>query len=245
MKIFVGYAYHPRDIWVEELVFPLIKAFGIETVSGKELFGESLGDGVKEVIRQSDTVIGFTTRRAEPNSGTESGTDLGGESGTHRWVTDELATAHAFEIPFVEVREKGITPQKGILSGRGYIEYEETKSAECLVKIATTVGGWLAKYAEFEWSLMPEEFARRVSPLLDDGNLKCSYEVIVPGGTEATISRTCKIIPLQHGLALRMRNVPSNSLVRILVQCGGGFYWKSTYQQVDKRLIHLAEAKMP
>ena len=46
MKIFVGYGYHPRDVWIEEMVFPLIKAFGAETVSGKELYGQPFGDGV-------------------------------------------------------------------------------------------------------------------------------------------------------------------------------------------------------
>lgn len=237
MKVFVGYGYHPRDLWIEKMVFPLVKAFDAETVSGKELYGQQLGDGVKDLIKQCDVVIGFTTKRVD--------SDSGADSGTHRWVTDELATAHALGIPFVEVREKGITPQTGILTGRGYIEYEEARRAECLVEIATTVGGWITKYGKVEWSLMPAEFTQLVSPLLDDGNLKCSYQLIGPDDTEPTAPQECKIIKVQEELALRMRKVPAKSLVRILVRRGNDFSWQSTYQQVDKRLIHLQKTTSP
>jgi hypothetical protein len=51
MKIFVGYRYNPRDAWIEDLVFRLIEAFGDQVVSGKEIFGENLDDGVRTEIK--------------------------------------------------------------------------------------------------------------------------------------------------------------------------------------------------
>jgi len=50
MKIFVGYGYNPRDAWIEDSVFRLVKAFGDEVTSGKEIFGQRLDQGVSDQI---------------------------------------------------------------------------------------------------------------------------------------------------------------------------------------------------
>ena len=236
MKIFVGYGYNERDLWIEKMVFPLINAFGIQVVSGKEIAGLPLGDAVKELIKKSDAMIGFTTKRGNADAS-------GAEWGTHRWVTDELTTALSHEVPLAEVREKGITPQAGMLTGRGYIHYEEGKRDECLVEIAQAVGGWMAKGGQFEWHLLPTEFAFGVSPRLNDANLKCRYQVIGPDDTEPGPPQSGTIIPVQQGLAVRIRNVPNKSMIRICVECGNSFYWESPYQPVDARMIHLKETK--
>ena len=94
MKIFVGYGYNERDHWIEKLVFPLIKAFGADVVSGKEIAGQLLGNAVRDLIERSDAMMGFTTRRGDDPDGAM--------WGTHRWVTDELATANALHVPFAE-----------------------------------------------------------------------------------------------------------------------------------------------
>ncbi len=238
MKIFVGYGYNPRDEWVWNLVFPLIKAFGAEPVSGKEIAGQPLGDAIKELIKHSDAVIGFTTKR-------DATVAEGGIWGTHRWVTDELSTANALDVPFAEVREKGITPQDGILNGRGYIEYEEGKRDECLVAIAQRVGSWIAEGGRFEWHLLPQEFAMEVSPLLNDGNLKCKYQILGPDDVEPSEPRTGRVIPVQQGLAVRVRNVPKNAMIRLWIECGNKLYWESAYQPIESRMIHLKKGNRP
>ena len=55
MRVLVGYGYHLRDSWIEEYVFPLVTAFGIEVVHGKAVYGGALSD---EVMKN----IGFPTR---------------------------------------------------------------------------------------------------------------------------------------------------------------------------------------
>ena len=34
MRIFIGYGYNDRDRWIEDLVFPLLTAFGCDLVHG-------------------------------------------------------------------------------------------------------------------------------------------------------------------------------------------------------------------
>ena len=63
MKIFVGYGYNDRDKWIEKMVFPIIKAFGSEVESGETIYDGAIPDGVRNKIRRSDALIGFTTRR--------------------------------------------------------------------------------------------------------------------------------------------------------------------------------------
>jgi hypothetical protein len=94
MRIFVGYGYNQRDKWIEELVFPVIEAFGDDVVDGKEVYGQALPDAIRGRIRQSDVLIAFTTRRDQISDQRWT---------THHCVRDELSQALASNIPFVEV----------------------------------------------------------------------------------------------------------------------------------------------
>jgi hypothetical protein len=63
MRIFVGYGFNERDRCVEDLVFPLIRAFGDSVDDGKEVQGQRITDAVIRKIEQSDACIAFVTRR--------------------------------------------------------------------------------------------------------------------------------------------------------------------------------------
>lgn len=65
MKIFVAYGYNDRDLWIGELVSPIIRAFGDEVITGEELQGELITDGVRKKTQHSDALIAFATRRQE------------------------------------------------------------------------------------------------------------------------------------------------------------------------------------
>jgi hypothetical protein len=131
MRIFIGYGYNERDRWIENLVSPLLSAFGCDLVHGKVVYGGALPDEVMKAIRTSDALVGFTTRRdlAAP-----------GVYRTHDWVIQELLTAHAQDppIPFVEVREDGVIPPGGILDAvdAQRIDYKEENRSACLVQVA-------------------------------------------------------------------------------------------------------------
>jgi hypothetical protein len=63
MKIFVAYGYNDRDRWIPDLVFPIIRAFDDEVITGEELQGEQITDAVRRKIQQSDALIAFATIR--------------------------------------------------------------------------------------------------------------------------------------------------------------------------------------
>src|SRR5881394_3460130 len=108
MRIFVGYGYNERDRWIEDYVLPLVVDFGCEVAHGKAVYGGALPDEVMKVIRTSDAVMGFTTRRESVAKG---------QYRTHDWVVHELLAANSQDprIPWVEVREDGVISPGGIL----------------------------------------------------------------------------------------------------------------------------------
>src|SRR5262249_22388738 len=112
MRTFVGYGYNERDKWVEEMVFPIIQAFGDEVIHGRLMPGEVLAEGVRERIRRADIVIGFATRRLDPLTNS-----LG--QATHKWVVQELGIALGLPNSpgILEVREAGGDFQEGVTAG--------------------------------------------------------------------------------------------------------------------------------
>jgi hypothetical protein len=234
MKIFVGYGYHPRDKWVEELVFPLIEAFGDTPVTGREISGQNLDDGVRGRIKECDALMGFLTRRDPVQNGIWT---------THDWVKQEIATADALnpKIPFVEIREAGIDPQPGMAGGKSHILYDETQSARCLLRLAQTISRWHSELRVCVFELAPVQLINEISPRLGDANLQCSFQLLNAntgneGGPIAT-----NIIQLREGLFVYLKNVPSDwfILVRVRVSFGNQFLWVSDYQKADARIVSL------
>jgi hypothetical protein len=233
MKIFVGYGYNDRDTWVEDLVFPLILALGDEVVTGKEIFGEKLDDGVRSEIGESDALIGFTTRR-DPLAGGNSWT-------THEWVRDELLYAANLKppIPFVEVRETQVDPQFGMLIGRARINYEEKARDRCLVELAQTISRWHHSAASFQVDLMPEDFSNEIRPKLGDSGLRCVYQVLNKKWEEGQEIDT-PIRPFPGRLAIRTGAVPRDAMIRVAVYQDRERLWSSRWQPVESRTIHLS-----
>jgi hypothetical protein len=62
-RVFIGYGYHDRDLWVEKYVVPFVTAFGCTPVDGREVFGAALSSEVTQQIHSCHAMIGFTTRR--------------------------------------------------------------------------------------------------------------------------------------------------------------------------------------
>jgi hypothetical protein len=63
MKVFVGFGYNDNDKWIKELIIPFIEELGCEVVTGEEMQGEKLSDGVISRVEESDACIGFLTKR--------------------------------------------------------------------------------------------------------------------------------------------------------------------------------------
>jgi hypothetical protein len=238
MKVFVGYGYNERDKWIEQMIFPIIQAFGDEVVHGRVLPGENLADAVKARIRQCDIVLGFATRRIDPATG-----QLG--NFTHRWVTDELAIAFGRDAApaSLEIREKEGDAQQGIGGGKGYLEYDPAVRDRFLVDFVQNFAELRNRASRFELHLMPREFTDGVAPLLMDRNLECSYQLMDDTNYEETPPIPTRIVRIKGGLFICTNKVPRNSYIRVRVSRDPDFLWVSAYQKVDTRIVAMEPAK--
>lgn len=233
MKIFVGYGYNERDKWIEELVFPLIEAFGDTVVTGKEVFGKELSDGVRGLISECDALMGFATRRDGP--------DQKGLWTTHKWVQDEIRTAddQKPKILFVEIREAGVDPQLGMNVGRAYIQLNENDRDRCLLALAQTISRWHSESRASIFQLSPDQFIKAVIPWIGDKNLECSYRLMNPITGDESEEVSMNIVSREEGLFVYAKKVPSDKLIRVRVSYGAKLLWTSEYQKQDIRVITL------
>lgn len=229
MKIFVAFGYNERDKWIPNLVFPIIRAFGDEVVTGEDIQGEQITDAVIKEIRESNALMAFATRREEIAENRWI---------THRWVYDELASALAIKLPAAEIREIGVDEQGGIAGDRQRIIYNETERDKCLVEIVKTLGNWHSSVT-IEMQLLPEEWVRTVRPLLRNPDLRCTYQILEKSGVMGDEIRGT-ILPITGGLFVRAQNVPRMSLIRIRVECSGKS-WSSNFESIDSLGIRLQQ----
>src|SRR5438477_449327 len=80
-----GKARRARDRWIAGMAIPIMRHLGVEVVTGEQRDGTVLVEKVRGLINDSDALIGFLTRRDEPNAD--------GEYDTHDWVIGEVASA--------------------------------------------------------------------------------------------------------------------------------------------------------
>ena len=228
MKIFVAYGYNDRDRWVEDLVFPIIRAFGAEVVTGEDLQGEQITEGVIEKIRNSDALIAFTTRRDQLANG---------QWITHRWVTDEISQAISFKLPVAEVREQGVDHQGGIAGDRQRIEYQQSEREKCLVELVKTIGNW-CRGVSMKLQLLPSEFVDCIRPFLKQPGLHCAYTLLE--GSRMSEEVATKIVPIKGGLFINTKGIPSQALIQVRIEAGG-MSWTSDFESVDSLNINLKQ----
>jgi hypothetical protein len=228
MKIFVGYGYNDRDQWIGSYVFDLIRAFGAEPISGKEIPGEKLEDGVRETIKNSDALLGFATRRAKMKNGKYT---------THQWVKDEIITALESDLPFLEIREKCVDPQLGMSGGRQYLIYDPSSRDLCLIELAKAIGKW-SRNLPVKLQLLPETVTQVIRPFIGKPGFRCSYKVL-QNGIESRIKET-KLTPQKGGLFVLVPGLNPLALIQISVEAGGK-QWTSDYESVDAVSIKLQE----
>jgi hypothetical protein len=236
MQIFVGYGYNPRDQWIETYIFPLIKALGCGAVHGKIAYGGALSNEVLRLIRDSDALLAFTTRR-DP-----AGNDAAGQPkfSTHPWVIQELTAALAQNppLPFVEIREDGVMDLGGMVSALNaqHILYRETERAECMLAVAEAVAKFRNQTAVTTVRLGPKEIVEQIRPLLDDPTFSCRCRML-RGRTELPV-QDVPVLPVKGTMLVKLRGVQEADLVRLVISAGGRT-WRSDYESVDTVDIKL------
>jgi hypothetical protein len=229
MRIFVGFGYNARDSWIPDMVFPIVRAFGDEVITGEDMPGEVLSEGVIERIRSSEALIGFLTRRGDP------GPD--GAFRTHRWVTDEISQAIAMKKPVVEVREAGVDAQGGIAADRQRLSYDEGSRDRCLVEIVKAIGAW-HRGSRLRLQLLPPEFSKEILPFLNQRDLDCSYSLLA--NDDIVPDLPTRVVPIGQGLFVLLNSVPRNALVQVKVSYRGRT-WSSSFESTDALGIQMRE----
>lgn len=227
MKIFVGYGYQNRDQWVEDLVFPIIEAFGSEAISGKEVYGEIISEAVRKKIQECDALVAFLTRRDQLREGWN----------THRWVSDELAIAITHDLQVLEIKEIGVTDQGGIAEDRQRIEFDEKNRDQCLVEFVKAMGQW-HRSGPAELQLIPQKFVDVIRPLLKRPGFRCTYNLIV--GNNEIEGKEANIKPITGGLFMKLQDVPRGALVQVHVEAQGKS-WTSDFEPIKLLRVHLNE----
>jgi len=230
MRVFIGYGYNDQDRWVEAYVFPLVEAFGCKVVHGKVAYGGALAPDVVDLIRGSDAMIGFTTRREAlgPNQFT-----------THPWVIQELVTAytHIPSIPFVEVREEGVSPG-GMIEAHNArrIDYREADRVLCLLQIAQALRRLLEQGKVTTVRLGPESVAQAISILLDDPTFRAMSQVL--RGDVELPPQPIAVLPIKGGLFVKSRDIREGDLVRITISACSQT-WRSSYVSLEAYNLDL------
>jgi hypothetical protein len=173
MKIFVGWPYDAE--WVEKYALPLIETYGFSVLTGKELQGKPISEGVKDKLKEADAALFFTSRRGEPNDE--------GLYATSDWVRQEIAHANSLEkSTILEVRDNDIVDYPNNLHPeRQRINVDPGDRIKCLVELGKAITGWRGQSLKLKLlPLQPSDkqfFSDELRLRLRQDNYKCSYRV--------------------------------------------------------------------
>jgi len=231
MNVFVSYWFDDPDKWIEEMIFPLIEAFGCSVISGKNLYGQGEIEGaVFEKIKVSDAFIGFRTRR---------GWDKTKEKWmTHEWVDKEFDYVLKSKKIFVEVREDGVGQLRGgMTDNHQIINLNLDKRDECIVEVAKFLSNILRK-REIQFRLLPKKCVDEIMPIHNKKGFKSHYKTYLKGSESKY--KKIKVRSVQGGLYadVKVDKINPESAFKLEMQYNGK-KWSSEYEGIDAIGIQL------
>src|SRR6188768_829656 len=116
MRVFVGYHYDHRQLWIPKLVVPMLECLGIHVVDGKHLPSGPVDGELKERIETCDALIGFLTR--------DKGSWLKRRTPSD-YVRQELEYAWGQSKHVIAIVEDGVERPAGFLAGYQRLEYRD------------------------------------------------------------------------------------------------------------------------
>jgi|SRR5215831_3095548 len=202
MRIFVGYGYNPNDEWIERDVFPILEALGLEIVHGKDMYGETLADAVKERIEQSDAMVSFCTLRPGQENA---------EFNTHSWVRDEMVHAIAVKKLVVEVRQNGVNLPSTITGERQRIPLDPNNKLRCIAEVIKAVNSWSIR----KLLLVPSDqrLAKVIIRAVKNKSLIVRYRSRIKNKSSKQFEGRLELV--DNGLYLNAMGLPDGSLVEI------------------------------
>lgn len=221
MRVFVCWAYEAK--WIEDYAVPIIKSYGVEVITGKELEGQVITDGVKDLIKDSDAIVAFTTRRGKE----------GRHWKTSDWVVDEIKYANAIgKNRIFEVREEGVDYPNKINNERQHLVFPADDRLACLRDVAKVISRWTVM--SFKLNLMPEDFISDISARLRNNRYACRYAITRQGNVlhqrdNARISRD------GVGLSIYVNDLPAeiftfpDAVIEVEIESGEKWWTATRY----------------
>jgi hypothetical protein len=229
MKVFIGFGYNDNDKWIDQLIIPLVEALGCEVLTGEEMQGERLSDGVIERISDSDACIGFLTKRGKE-------ANQNGTFPTHRWVIEELTTALNKGKPIFEIREKGVDAQNGIIGDRQRLDFEDIPKV--LLEVAKFVMKEKNKLSTKIFMLLPQEILTEIRPHLVNGDITCSYRFMYK--TKYYDPEVANLERFQGGYGVIIKKIPNeDALIEIKIKGPNRLSWSSGFVSVGLINVHI------
>ena len=224
MKVFVGYGYNAGDKWIEEQVFPILRAMAFVVVDGKDMHGEVLQPEVERRIEECDAAIGFFTIR-----------DGQGEAdfNSHIWVRDEMIYARGKSKPIIPVREENVRLPDGLLGNRQYIPLSQNDRLACVVKIVEVLGARNIRRLKLETS---DDVLRR-NIWQQRNNLDIRYRTQTDGNESAY--RQGRLERVNNAFYLNVSDVPTKALLEVEGKVGGNEIFNSGWVSADAVSVNI------
>jgi hypothetical protein len=201
MKVFVSYGYNPRDRWIEEQVFPILRNMGFSVGHGKNGYGEELSGLVKERINQSDAAIGFFTIR----EGQETA-----DFNSHPWVLNEMVYADAKGKSLIPVKEVGVRIP-GQLQNLVYIPLDQNDRLACVVAVVAALGQSNIRRLILDPG-NDDQLRMHILQWLKSGDLVIQYQTRNEEGIDSSF-RVGRLEMYEAGFYLNVTEVPKKALL--------------------------------
>jgi hypothetical protein len=227
MRVFVGFGYNPRDAWIEDSVFPILRDLGFAVVDGKDMHGETLQPGVEQRIQQSDAVVGFLTlRQGQGNA----------DFTSHIWVRDELLYARGLGKPIVPIKEEGVNVPDGLLGDRQYITLARGDRLGCVKELVGALGRRNIRRIKLE----PEQddLRRNLKSWRLAPNFKIRYRTQDENGIESRF-RDGRLELVDHSFYLNVHGVSRKSLLEVEGEHDGAVRFNSGWVSADAVLVKI------
>jgi hypothetical protein len=218
MKVFVGFGYNDRDKWIEEQVFPILRAMAFVVVDGKDMHGEILQPGVQSRIEQCDAAIGFFTLREG---------QAAADFNSHIWVRDEMLYSLGAKKPVIPVREEGVRLPAGLMGDRQYIPLLQNDRLACVVDLVKALGARNIRRLKLE----PDDDGLRQSLWRRRNDFLIQYRTQA-NGIESPF-REGRLERVEYAFYLNVSEVPERGLLEVQGILDGAERFNSGWVSAD------------
>ncbi|MEI8208449.1 MAG: hypothetical protein WCG16_04545 [Methylococcales bacterium] len=228
MRVFVGFGYNDRDNWIEEQVFPILRAMGFTVVDGKDMHGQVLQSGVQSRLDQSDAVIGFFTIRDGQGDA---------EFNSHSWVRDEVVYAIAKGKPIFPIKEQGANIPEGLIGNRQYISLCQNNRLACVVELVIALGQRNIRRLKLD----PEtdQLRRYLKGWRKSNDFIIQYRTQDAEGTESPFQQG-RMEMVDQGFYLNVSDVPRRAYVEVEGVMNGLIQFSSGWVSADAVQVNIS-----